>query len=110
MHAGDLELLYIAKNDSDAFACARLAQEVARYINSLTTGSARRRRQADADSTAVDPIFNYMTVASALEQEMHNDTTGGDGRTSYASGAVMLSTPCALIFTLVCLLLKLTMC
>lgn len=116
---GDLELLYIAKNDSDAFACAALADDVARYINSLRTGSSRptrKRRQAAADSTAVDPIFNYMTIASPLEQEMHNGTTGDgtgdgtddDGSPSYNSGVEIFSAPCTLIFALV-LLLKLIM-
>lgn len=110
VYAGDLELLYIAKHNVDATTCARLARDVARYINSRMTDSARRRRQVATDSTSVDPIFNYMTVASALEQEMHNDTSV-NGRTSFSSGAVMLSAPSALIFTLVAfVLLKLTLC
>ena len=109
VHAGNLELLYIAKNDSDAFACATLAGNVARYINNLRTGSSGRKRQAEQPS-AVDPIFNYMTIASALEQEMLNGTMGdGDGgRASIDSGVVIFSAPCTLIFTLVFMLLKLT--
>lgn len=111
MYAGDLELLYIAKNDSDAFACAALAEDVARYINSLTTHSTGRRRQAATSSSSMDPIFNYMMIASPLEQEMHNGTAGDDGGGTAASnsGAVFFSIPCTLMVFTLPLLLKLTM-
>ena len=109
-----MELLYIAKNDSDAFTCATIAANVARYINSLRTGSSGRRRQAE-EPTAVDPIFNYMTIASPLEQEMLNGTmgdggdgTGGDGA-PIDSGVVVFSASCTQIFTVVFVLLKLIM-
>ena len=106
-----MEFLYIAKNDSDAFICATIAANVARYINNLRTGSTgRRRRQTEDPASAVDPIFNYMTIASPLEQEMLNGTMvdGGDGA-SIDSGVVVFSAPCTVIFTLVFVLLKLIM-
>jgi len=102
-----LELLYIAKNDSDAFACATLAQDLAQFIN--TRRSSRQRRQA-AQTDSVDPIFNFMTVASPLEQEMLNSTTNttdSDG-TGDNSGVVINQTPCTLILVLA-ILLKLIM-
>ena len=105
-----MELLYIAKNDSDAFICATIAANVARYINNLRIGSTGRRRRQAEDPSAVDPIFNYMTIASPLEQEMLNGTMGdgGDGA-SIDSGVVVFSAPCTVIFTLVFVLLKLIM-
>ena len=46
IHAGNLELLHIAKNNSDAFACATRAGNVARYINNLRTDSSGRKQYA----------------------------------------------------------------
>ena len=52
------------------------------HQQSYRTGSTGRRQQQEAEEpSAVDPIFNYMTIASPLEQEMLNSTMGdgGDG-------------------------------
>ena len=117
MYIGDLELLYIAKNDSDALACATIAVNVTRTINSLREGPTGKKRQAE-ETNAVDPIFNYMRIAAPLEQEILNGTvgdgtdgvgTGGDetddGRLSH--GIAIFSSPCNLVFTLVVLFLRL---
>lgn len=111
-HLGDLEILYIAKNDSDALVCATLGENVASYINNIARGSSRQRRQAP-QANPIDPIFNFMTIASPLEQEMSNSTdsgdgTGDDGASQTSSGVRIISAPHTLIFALV-LLLKLLM-
>ena len=95
----------ITKNDSDVFTCATIAQSVARYINNLRIGSSGRRRQQAKEPSAVDPIFNYMTIASPLEQEMLNGTMGDDGDGTGGDGApidsdvVIFSAPCSYICT-----------
>ena len=114
MYIGDLELLYIAKNDSDALACAAIAVNVTHTINSLREGPTGKKRQAE-ETNAVDPIFNYMRIAAPLEQEILNGTVGDgtdgvgtdDGRLSH--GIAIISSPCNLVFTLVVLFLRLIM-
>jgi len=61
-----LELFYEAKEDEDAFACAAKARMTADSINNLGRANAnRRRRQAEEED--IDPIFNLVTIAAAME-------------------------------------------
>jgi len=67
--------LYEAVQDFDGDDCAAEARRVAMEINNLGQRSARRRRQASA-SDEVDPIFNFMTVATTIDSA---DGGGGGG-------------------------------
>jgi len=74
-----MEIFYEAKKDEYASTCMERAKMTADSINNLKQATNRKRRQAVDDD--VDPIFNFVTVATTLE-ESSTDTTdppGGDG-------------------------------
>jgi len=100
---GDLELLYVARHNSDGSACAAQATTVANYINNVARGGGvnRQRRQAE-QGASVDPIFNYMIIASTLEQ-VANSTDD-----TPTNSAVGVTTPN--VFFALLLLPTLTMC
>jgi len=61
--------------DSDGDDCEQEAARVAMQINEIGQRNARRRRQSSSDDEA-DPIFNFVTVATAIESA---DTSGSGG-------------------------------
>lgn len=70
---GAVEMFYEAIADSDGPTCADRAKTTANNINDLVKGSANRNRRQTVDDD-VDPIFNFVTVATTLE-ESSADTT-----------------------------------
>jgi len=100
-----LELLYVARHNSDGSACAAQANTVANYINNVARGGGvnRQRRQAEQE-VSVDPIFNYMVIASTLEQ-VANSTDD-----TPTNSAVGVTTPNVFFALLLLLLPTLTMC
>jgi len=100
-----LELLYVARNNSDGSACAAQATTVANYINSVVRGGVNRQRRQAEQEVTVDPIFSYMIIASTLEQVANNT---GDAPTNSGAG-ITASNIFVLSFVLL-LLPTLTMC
>ena len=69
-----MELFYEAKEDEDASACAAKARVTADYINNFGRANAnRRRRQAEEED--IDPIFNLVTIAAAMEVTVTSPST-----------------------------------
>jgi len=94
--AGDLELLYVAVQDLDGQNCASEASRVAREINQGRQTAVRKRRQRQTTGDeAVDPIINFMTVATTLDIA---DTTGDNGGNSGNGGAFFCNMSHSILF------------
>lgn len=75
---GNIEMFYEAKQESDASDCAMKARMTVNNINNLgLDDDDRGRRQTEEEGA--DPIFNLVTVATAMEDSISDDTGGGDG-------------------------------
>ena len=87
--------MYEAVGDTDGSACAAEASRVARGINDLG-GSTNKRRRRQTTNEEVEPIFNFMVVATALEDSQPSTNTGNGGDNG---GAGMITAYYSLLFT-----------
>ena len=87
-----MELFYEAKEDGDASVCAAKARMTADYINNIGRANTnRRRRQTEED---VDPIFNFVTIAAAMEVTVSTDATTNPPS---GSGASVIIASCSVL-------------
>lgn len=90
--------------DTDGSACAAEASRVARDINNIGRSTSKRRRRQTTDEE-VEPIYNFMTVATTLEDSQPDGGDGGDGGNNGGTGIITMCYPLLFAATLLVLLM-----
>ena len=94
-------MFYEAKRDSDASTCEMKARMTADSINNLGQADSNRPgRQTEEEG--VDPIFNLVTVATAMENSIPDDNGGGNTGGEDGSAASIIAS-FSLLFGLIML-------